>query len=601
MKHIITLLLMCCTWATVSAQTLHVGNVSDADDLQSINYDTYRGACAAISAANIRKYAGNDIIGVRFAVGSTAITNVRVFLSDDPMPDKPQNDIASATPTSIEEGWNEVTFATPYTIKGTETELYIGYFFDCSSTDERPILLGKSKHTYGFLLYDYTDDYGWGWYDYSQSHGNLAVQAVIKGDFLPEFDVALTNLFTVGRYAKSDGQLRFSLDIKNNSTQPVPALKLSVYFDGNTELGGEFQLGEIAASNNLIENISLEGYGLKAGRHTLTFSVKEIPGATLTPGTTDDDVVTTSFLVYENEVERQCSLLEVYVNENVNTVPAQTQAIEEMLQAKPNVVPVFLHGDYDGISGEDALAVMTAESYATTFKMRTVPSFVANRVWMTGFDALLTPEAAYTRSAEFLSEMVDFSDELVPAMATLNIDASYDEPSRRVTLTVSGTCVADYPTVFANGCLSVYLTEDSIIGRQQDEEEEHTDYVHNHVLRKVVSGITGDAIPWQSNAFTKEYTFTLDADWDINNMHAIAFIGRKFGRTTDLHEVDVTNAETFSLRTLSPTAISDLEDNENGKAKSSENAWYDLSGRRICASSALHKGLYIINGKKVIK
>ena len=579
------------------AQTIYVGNVGDDDNLQSINYDSYKGACATISAANIKKYAGNEIVGVRFAVGSTAITNVRVFLSTDPLPDKPQNDIASATAASVEEGWNEVTFDTPYTIKGTEPELYIGYFFDCPSSDERPILLGSSKHTYGFLLYDFTEDYGWGWYDYSQSYSDLAVQAVIKGDFLPEYDLSLANLFTVGRYVKADSHLRFSLEIKNNSTQTVPGIVLSVCFDNDPSLGGDFQLGEIASSNQLIENLPLEGFGLKAGHHTVTFSIKEIPGATFTPGSTVDDVATTSFIVYENEVQRQRSLMEVFVNENVGSVPAQTAAIEEMLQTKPNVVPVFLHGDYDGISGEDALAVMTAESYATTFKMRYAPSLMVNRTWMTGFDALLTPETDYSLLADYLSEVVDFSNELVPAMATLSLDANYDEPSRRVTLTVNGTCVADYPTVFANGCLSVYLTEDGITGRQVVDDEESTDYIHNHVLRKVVSGITGDAISWQNNAFTKEYSFTLDAGWDINNMHAIAFIARKFGRTTDLHEVDVTNAEMFDLRTVSPTAVHDLPSSLNQHPSTDI---YDLSGRRV-GNDKLPKGIYIVNGKKIVR
>ena len=134
----------------VQAQgTLNVGYVTDDDALQIIDAQP-QGVCSLIGQDLITKYAGSTIVGMRISLGSTAVNSVRAFVSADPNPNKPAQDVASYTLSgeNVVEGWNQVTFATPYVIKGTEEELYMGYYVDYPSTESRPIMVNTTERTY---------------------------------------------------------------------------------------------------------------------------------------------------------------------------------------------------------------------------------------------------------------------------------------------------------------------------------------------------------------------------------------------------------------------------------------------------------------------
>lgn len=156
-----------------------MGKVNDNSTLVSIPYDGYKGVCTSVTSTHIRKYAGREVIGLRVAFGTYDIEDLHLFLSSDPDPSKPANDLASAEPTEVTDGWSDILFDTSYTLTGTETELYAGYFFSCTSTELRPVILGSNTSKYGLLVWT-TGQYGAGWYDYSDS-GNLAVQLILRG------------------------------------------------------------------------------------------------------------------------------------------------------------------------------------------------------------------------------------------------------------------------------------------------------------------------------------------------------------------------------------------------------------------------------------
>ena len=94
--------------------------------MKSIPYDGYTSVCSLVDSDITKKFAGNQVVGLRIAFGSTAVSNVRAYLSPDPSTDG--SDVASVSVSQItEEGWNDVMFDTPYTLNGTEEELYVGY------------------------------------------------------------------------------------------------------------------------------------------------------------------------------------------------------------------------------------------------------------------------------------------------------------------------------------------------------------------------------------------------------------------------------------------------------------------------------------------
>jgi hypothetical protein len=82
--------------------------------------------------------------------------------------------------------------------------------------------------------------------------------------------------------------------------------------------------------------------------------------------------------------------------------------------------------------------------------------------------------------------------------------------------------------------LTVYLLEDSVVTWQKDYEADPPDienYIHNHVLRKVLNGTWGEtftASGGQSGvSYSKSYNSVLDEEWKIENCSVVAFIYHK--------------------------------------------------------------------------
>lgn len=581
MKKILLSFLTLFSALAVTAQTsLNVGKVKDGDNLSSIPYDSYKGVCSSVDANLIKRYAGSEVVGLRIALGSTAVTNFYAFLSADPNPDALQNDLASASATTVTADWSDYMFEQPYTLTGTEKELYVGYYFSCSSTEERPVLVGPSTSDYGLLVYD-SGNNGWGWYDYS-STGDLAVQLILSGANLPEYDIALEELSTNARYYDVNAEKMYiSVDLVNKGTKALPGLTLSLMFDDNPELGGALKIDEVVSGTMQMPlELPLSSYQLAAGKHTLTLQVKEAKDATLDPYTLDDDVASCSFYLYESSVERNYSLMEVFATTDPDDDKQFTSAVEEFLSANPTVIPVFIHGNF---RDSDPLAVEGADDLAKAAGLQSVPSFGFNRTTLPGYEEYLYEYDSKAEASNY-KELLDYINNINPSFGTISLTGKYDTSNRLLTLTAKCTATKDFRNIFGFGGMTIYLTENNVNGQ-------------NHVLRKIVTNTLGNVISWNADAglgFTRDYRITADASWDVSNMQAVAFITKMTSTVTRHDNMDVTNATVLNLSNLLPNAIGELQ----AEPAAADDATYDLSGRRI--SNIAQPGLYIRNGKKVL-
>lgn len=82
--------------------------------------------------------------------------------------------------------------------------------------------------------------------------------------------------------------------------------------------------------------------------------------------------------------------------------------------------------------------------------------------------------------------------------------------------------------------LTLALTEDSLAYRQSNGNEVVDDYVHNHMLRDVITDVWGNDIPVLGNAGehmvgTFSYTVT-NSDIKLENCHIVALLARKSDR-----------------------------------------------------------------------
>jgi len=80
----------------------------------------------------------------------------------------------------------------------------------------------------------------------------------------------------------------------------------------------------------------------------------------------------------------------------------------------------------------------------------------------------------------------------------------------------------------------VYLTEDNLVAPQYDELNSTyiANYVHKGILQASASTLWGDDIVWNGDHYKMKYTIRLENEWNIDNMHIIAFIEEDLGDGT---------------------------------------------------------------------
>lgn len=71
--------------------------------------------------------------------------------------------------------------------------------------------------------------------------------------------------------------------------------------------------------------------------------------------------------------------------------------------------------------------------------------------------------------------------------------------------------------------LHIHLKENSIVGYQSNGG---SNYTHNHVLRDVPTGFTGEliSVTTEGTLFTKTYTVDVPANWNIDNCRLVGFV-----------------------------------------------------------------------------
>jgi hypothetical protein len=88
----------------------------------------------------------------------------------------------------------------------------------------------------------------------------------------------------------------------------------------------------------------------------------------------------------------------------------------------------------------------------------------------------------------------------------------------------------------------VYLLEDSIVAAQDNGAVTDTAYIHNDVLRDILTKYTGDPIGCTStSSYTagyvavKQYKYPLaNTTWNRNRLHLVAFVHKSNGTTLDV-------------------------------------------------------------------
>lgn len=129
---------------------------------------------------------------------------------------------------------------------------------------------------------------------------------------------------------------------------------------------------------------------------------------------------------------------------------------------------------------------------------------------------------------EIPANVVPYVGDLVTETPAVNISVSntFDAGTRLLEVEVR----LDYTaTITDANNLSIALIESEIIAAQVDDNVggEVEDYEHNHVLRKMLTNFSGTSLPEENVAgrwYIFNYTYTLPANWNADNMAVVAFV-----------------------------------------------------------------------------
>lgn len=116
----------------------------------------------------------------------------------------------------------------------------------------------------------------------------------------------------------------------------------------------------------------------------------------------------------------------------------------------------------------------------------------------------------------------------------LFMETEFDPASRDLDVRLN---IAPEKTLSGEHRLTVFITQDSIVDLQNDKGVKVPNYVHRHVLRKIITQPTGDVIaePLTAKAVvSKEVSFNLPATWEAKHCAVVAFVHRNHSAPNDL-------------------------------------------------------------------
>lgn len=216
-----------------------------------------------------------------------------------------------------------------------------------------------------------------------------------------------------------------------------------------------------------------------------------------------------------NNVERKV-LLEYFSTAYCGGCPEMTAKWAEIAKETPNLIWVTHHAGFT----YDNFTIKESKDYEWFYESgKFAPGSMLDRTSMARYGGDLV---SYPMNKSTFKYYVTVCGKVSPKVS-LAIDRSFDASTRQLTVNVSGAALETLPD---SRRLTVYLTEDSIVGAQyfSSTGEYDTAYIHSHVLRAVLSNTWGDEFTIDADKFSKSYTVTIPDSYKPERMHIVAFV-----------------------------------------------------------------------------
>ena len=495
----------------------------------------------------MQKLKGNKITSIRLAIGKElSEQNNTIFITNN----LEKQPLYIQKIEKFEAGWNDITLDTPFNISGEE--LFIG--FQYTSSGEVISFDGSADNNYANWLAHGQKEEDLSWTH--QPGGCLNLQAIINGDHLPQNDVCLNNI-SARKYAHPGMESPIDLIIRNMAAADINNLEVTYTVEDQEPVTRLIE--NLSIKSNDIGMVSLDDMIIdESGIYNLDIKINKVNGEI-----DEDDTNNTGYfenIICKEDYTNRKVLLEQFSTMECINCPDAHKTLDNALKYKRDVIRIIHHSGY----GTDALTIDESSKYLFFFSNESggnhyAPGMMLDRTNLTKYGADngnggSTPGPAFFPRRENVSKLIDQCMS-TPALISLNMNKKYDANTRSLTVSAFGQIPSGDVSRLkgSNICLNIVLTEDNILGTQIGADNPN-EYYHSHAIRKVLTSVWGDPIEFTGDTFhSKDYTFTIPAEWVDKNMHVIAFIANRDQISSN--NCQVYNSEEATLLDPDPSSI----------------------------------------------
>lgn len=519
-----------------------------------------------------KKYEGCKIVGARFYVNipigasKVGICHVKIENNTPYVGDI----LASKEVPSTVAHWNYVWFDEPYKIDTKNFDGLLPYYdftpSNMSADAGYPIASsGTYAGTCGALAYGDVDgkhdQSSWAWQPiYLGTDGsNLMIQLIIEkedGNFIIH-DLVMDKI-AMSPFVKNDTKTGVAFTCHNDGRDNITNVKFGIEVDGEKmgtftydkdNVGDKFREITNADYSNIPVGLPINK-DWAIGEHEVTVYPVLVEGKE-PEGDLTNDKLTTKFKVYKDNFDRTKNLVEFYTCQMSKYTYYADEVLTKLGKAREDedLAIVSIHGESQQKNEDgsvetlsDVFTVPEANKLAY-YSTPSDGSAAFNRYFydndVINLEKALTVNMAAQKPSDqdnvvgMLNTIIKESAAYYPSFSTVGIDSKLDDATGKLSIKVMGKLINQYQQLIGDDArLTVYLTEDKIIGKQNTGGSiAKPRFTHNYVLRKIVTGTLGDALQTNGNSYENDYEVELDDAWKSKNMHIIAFVSRPMKET----------------------------------------------------------------------
>ena len=296
-------------------------------------------------------------------------------------------------------------------------------------------------------------------------------------------------------------------------------------------------------------------------------------------------------------------LVEYYESENNYRSPRYyDEFVGPMMQSRlDQITYVSQHLDDQFMTGDDDATALALQLCDNDSSRVSIPAMTIDRAMNTS-NVLVQMNTSRNPMFDVLADL-NYFEQLMSSVMNVPTFVSVEARGEIGDGAIGTNLSAEVKGEIAEGVLpegekprlTVYLMErdvksdSQLFWTEKEKEASEGEYVHANVIREILAN--GEELP-ENGAFSWSMAdYEPDPLWNQENLYVVAFVHRdgKLGGKY-MHVFNSTEGKISAN-----TGITILEDKQNKDA-----VVYDLGGRKVTRKDTLSKGVYIVNGKKII-